>query len=90
MFEKSDLRSFRSATVGLPKLARKVIPYSNVPLALVGFTPEREVVKTYIAKNFAEKNNMSYFELNLTDEIAIENVMRHLTRLALAAKSRTS
>jgi hypothetical protein len=86
-FDKSDLRSFRSATVGLPKLARMKkfrLPHSIIPYALVGFPTESDAVTTHEAKEIAAKKNMSYFEITSTDRKAIKKIMFQLTRQALA------
>ncbi|MHA2307333.1 MAG: hypothetical protein ACXACU_18285 [Candidatus Hodarchaeales archaeon] len=89
-FDKSNIESYLTDIKDIYHEAKNHTPDPKIPYALVGFTTPSDAVTTHEAKEVAVKNNMSYFELNPTDESAIENVMRHLTRLALAAKESSS
>lgn len=62
----------------------------NIPITLVGFNTESGDVTPHKAKELVAKKNMFYFEINPTNEIALEDVFRHLTRLTLTEKESTS
>jgi GTPase SAR1 family protein len=89
-FDKSDKESYKTAIKDILQDVRKHLPDPKIPFALIGFTTNSKDETPSNAEELANKKNMSYFELNPTDKIATENVMRHLTRLALAAKESTS
>lgn len=81
-FDKSSWDSFNAVQNWFDELW-EFIPKLSIPLALVGFLTDSEVVTKEEGQQFAEELDAHYFEIQPTNEEAIKEIFHELVLLVL-------